>query len=330
VQRDRDRQRDIRAVDLHRELAARAESAGDLDEALRATDAALAEAARRGMGAPADLVRIRGERVRRRARGELDAVASLNPEQAVARMAALAEAAGSDPDLAALRSEIARTLTRAAESRYDGLLAEITNLRRAGPPAVMLDRAARLAALAAHLDPDRAAAARDRAEQLALEVARAAGMVIPPIRGRFQLGTPAAYEAALRDTLAAHATSRGYIVPDRAGPWAEVWPERAPYRLELGVAEESQPYPQTALSATRVDIELILARDGATVWQTRSRSQTRVPPPGMPALEASRLATASSHDPAAERRLYQDAFTQVPQRLATVLPGLPGPPWPPP
>ena len=46
-------------------------------------------------------------------------------------------------------------------------------------------------------------------------------------------------------------------------------------------------------------------------------------------MEASRLATANAHNPAAEaRRLHEDAVGQVPERLGHMLAGLPGPDWP--
>ena len=60
VQRDKQRASDRAIVQLHRDLADRAEASGDLDYALQETRAVLAEARQRGLGEPADLLRIQG------------------------------------------------------------------------------------------------------------------------------------------------------------------------------------------------------------------------------------------------------------------------------
>ena len=129
VQRDKQRASDRAIVQLHRDLADRAEASGDLDYALQETRAALAEARQRGLGEPADLLRIQGERARRRARRILESVPDANPVEGVRLAGSLAAEARTDPDLKPLLPQIEQTVRQAANRRLERLEAEIAAIR---------------------------------------------------------------------------------------------------------------------------------------------------------------------------------------------------------
>jgi hypothetical protein len=308
------------------ETARQAEQAGEFEQAA-AEVAAILDRSRWSRIHPAiDLAAWRAELVRRGAARRLEALASRPPHEAVAEAAALHETARNEPALAdqlpAIGEALAAARCRAAE-------ADLSAARRvldAGQPAEALTHAAAAWKAAEPLATDVAARLRAEADEVAGAVAERFGLLVDPPSGRFFLGSPAEYETLLLRPALEALCDRGYVpAPSEPAAWRAIWTGRAPTRFHLDVDEQPEPYLQSANRGTKLVVRPALIRHGAPLSLATINAQTRIPPSGMPAYEASVLATAPRRTEAAEQRLRRDAIDQVRDRLNAQLRNVPAP-----
>ena len=286
-------------------------------------------AATTGIAPPADLDARRENLARQAATLRLDAVGSMPPAQSVPLLARLKEQAIEDPALSALKGRIADALADAARRLVESQLETAAHLLDSGQGVESLDALRRVRESVLQYVPKGATALRLHAEidGLASRIAAGHGLIVELSRGsRYYLGSSLDYERGLVAMATDALQRRGYVPTPPEASWAAIWLRKAPNRLTVEVYEEPTPYAtSSALNATRVDGSLVLRREGRTVWQGHASVRTRMPPPGLPAYLATRYATATRRDLAAERQLQQDALTALAERIAPQLGGLPPP-----
>ncbi len=325
--RDRGEARQRSAIGAHLDAIDAAESSGDFDRALAEAETVLELAATTGIAPPADLAACRENLARRAATLRLDAVGPMPPAQSVPLLARLREQAVEDPALSALKGRIADALTDAARRLAESQLETASHLLESGRAGESLDALRRVRESVVRYVPTGATALRLHAEidGLVSRIAAGHGLIVELSRGsRYYLGSPLDYERGLVAMAADALQRRGYVPTPPEASWAAIWLEEAPNRLTVEVHEEPTPYAtSSALNATRVDGSLTLRRGRRTLWQGHASVRTRMPPPGLPAYLATRYATATRRDLAAERQLQQDALNALAERIAPQLGGLP-------
>jgi hypothetical protein len=304
-----------------------AESSGHLDRALLDASAALELARREGLEPPPRLGQRRDELSRREAATQLAGLAGLDPGEAIGRALTLRARARGDPALEELRGPIEGALTAARTRKADAALAEAGLALADDRNQDAIRHATEARSLADLLPAEAAQRTRDLSHATARAVAERVGLLIDPPRGRFFLGSPASYEAAIERPVRDALLRLGYVLPPEVREWHSAWDRLAPNRFVIEAVETPFPYLQSAHRATRLQVHLTLLRHGAPQWAVVLNGRTRTPPPTLPAFESGVLATAPRRDPDAERKLYRDALGMVLDRLPTQLRTLapPGP-----
>ncbi|KAJ3059802.1 hypothetical protein HK102_009816, partial [Quaeritorhiza haematococci] len=66
---------------------------------------------------------------------------------------------------------------------------------------------------------------------------------------------------------------------------------------------------------TRIEARLTLVDRGRESWSTQPNARTIVPVPNLPSYLAGRLALSQDRSEEAERRLYDNAFSQIRDRF---------------
>jgi hypothetical protein len=295
-----------------------------LAQAVEAYDRALDRAAAAGLDLPGQVRQDRDTTARQLARARLDSLLSLPPPQQLDELRAFADWSRSETALAADRATIETELSRVAGRVAISALDRASASADSEPDRSLEDAALALAAaeLAA---PAQSVEIRKQAAAQAAGVARRRGIVLDLSRGRTVHGSADSYRD-LEKLICNRLNQRGYVVRPTSGPWTAAWDQEAAYRLTIRVEETSVPYLGSALSATRLDADLALRRGPATLWATHVNGQTRTPPPGMPAFEASRLAMATSTDASVELILFRDALAVLLDRLGMQINSLPAVP----
>lgn len=292
---------------------------GALEAAIIGYDQAIALAHSHHIVLPPNVPRERDALVVRRAAARLDSVAS-QPTIWLATLHDLKRSVLEEPALRALDERIDREIAAAARRVTQE---HLERARQCAPGEALA--AARVAFdAAADLPTAEARTVREAAETIAREVAGRVGVVVEPIAGYFRIGSERAY-LDLLGRLETALARRGYVAAPASQGWEAVWGKAARYRLAVKIQERALPYAQSALSASRIDVDLDLSRGAEVAWRAHASGQTRVPPTRMSAYEAGRLATATKHSPEAERRLYQDAKDHLLERLEGMLNGMPAP-----
>ena len=304
-----------------------AEAAKRYDAALREAEAALAQARtfeREGSGRLAELIERRDRVSRLEAKSRLGALDGLDPDRAVGEALTLRERSRRDRALEPLDVEIEGRLAKARARRVE---AELSAARRAleeGRDADAVASAIRLHDHAGDLAEAESRPFRDEAEAVLRAAVGRSGVALPPVDGRFAVGSASAYDSALDPFRLEAFRSRGYLPQPRRSPWSALWDEVAPFALALEVAEaQDEIYLQSKNRSTVIDATVSLRRGEATLWKSRIVARTRAPLPDLPAYLAGRLATAGRRDPDIERRLHADAFAQFVEQAARGLRSLP-------
>lgn len=320
--------RERAALVAHLAAMQEAEAAGDLERALGEAEAALSLAC---LDAPEPDNPLRARRdalVCRLATEQLDALASLPPEQAIARTLALHDRLATDPALADLQDEIAERLSDLGVKRATAALAEATAAldSRCGAEAFAALRTAWETTTLFALRGEDDARLMGEINALATRLAAGFGVVVESVRGSFFLGSPIEYESGLRQIALQMAAARGFVPRPTEAPWAAIWDQHASDHLRIEVTEKAVPYtPSSALNASQIDLVLIWTRADRHLWQGRATSRTRIPPPTLSVYLATRFATATQRDADAERRLHADALDTAMARLTPQLQNLPSP-----
>lgn len=299
-----------------------AESAGRLDEALSALEGALTIALRT-TPPPTNLDSLlehRDRLSRQEAESSLLALEAskipLDPAHAVGLALTLQARSHKDPALSTVTDRIAATL---AKLRLAWVVAEADEARSAniaGQPDKAL-------ALAEHfhynadnlLNPHRARWQAEAAEIAGQVIARH-GTLVEPIRGQFTLGSPAAYAPLINPPLLETLKNRGYLPRPPSPLWSELWSSLAPYKVTLEINERFEDtYLSSQSRLSDLDAHLVLSRQGINHWGEAPRARTQVPLPGLSAYQASRLSVGDRRSAEAERLLYENARTNLIERL---------------
>lgn len=313
--------------------AANAEKAGRLGEALVDLEAALAHADRTTPAPPERdaLRRRRDELAVREAGTQLEALArpASDPARAVGKALTLRARAARDPALVGLGPAIESALEKARTAWAEADAAEAARAFGEGRLEQAMELCERQYRTADDLGPGDRETIQDRATALARRMIERHGAIVEPVRGQFAVGTPESYAEqlgpAFREGLRAH----GYLVPDPQTAWPKLWAEHAPFRIALEVVErQDDPYFQSPNRLTSIQGKLEVRRGPVSLWHDRPNARTQVPVPGLPALQASRLAVSAHRSPDLERFLYDNARSVLKDRLGLSLRNLPAGPAP--
>ena len=305
-----------------------AESSRRFDDAIREIEGAVAHARTfvpKGSGRLAELESRRDRVSLLEARLRLTAVGSLKPDQAVGESLTLVQKARHDRALAPLVAEIAAKLDESRLRQAEADLGIARGSYDSGHDAEAVDAAERLYDRAGQLaDPD-ALRFRDEAQGVLEAAVARSGVALPPVLGRFAVGSAESYSAILERPRAESLKAHGYVPQPRRSPWAKLWDEKAPFRETAQVVESQEEfYLQSKNRTTQVDGTFELLHGDRVVWKTRVFARTRSPLPDLPAYLAGHLATADRRDPDAERRLHDDALAQFVDQANRNHRGLPG------
>ena len=308
IARTRGRAARVETMDAHLAASDRAEASGNLDEALAEVEAALKLARVLGPDRLASVQPRRDHLVLKDVEARLASTASLpNPTESLRLLLRRVE---SDRALETARGGVLDALAEARSRDARTGLAEAAKALFTGHFAIALRQCERVSQLCDKLGYERSADLRREAEGLVEQIVSRAGVVFEPIAGEFLNGSSAAtgYAATLHPILARALASRGLLPKPERSPFASIWDSLAPFRVAIEVIERNDGlFFQTPLHTTRIHVLVALRKGDRTLWQTRVQGRTRVPPPSMSAFESSRLTLAKTGDPAAEKRLYDDA-----------------------
>jgi hypothetical protein len=306
-----------------------AEDSGRLGEALADLEAAV-RLAESGNTTAAELDELRDRRARlsrREAEAQLSALEGeppLAPGQALGRALTLSARLEKDPALRGLESRVTSAVDR-LRLRWvedDDRAAQVAG--DASRPVVAIDHAARAYRNAAELEPALRRRWQDCASARARRLIARYGVVIDPVRGQFTLGAGSAYDAALHPVVDPALKEAGYLPPPSANPWSDQWASIAPYRMSVDIAERHEDvYLSSPNRLSRIDSVVRLSHKGRVFWTVQPLARTTVPVPGLPAYQASRAASSSHRSPEFERVLYDNARSNLLERLGVTLHQLP-------
>jgi hypothetical protein len=305
---------------------------GRLDSALAELEAALIQAGQIKPPPPEldDLKRERDALAVREAEARLAALASAqadaDPGRAVGQALTLQARVVRDPALLVLESSILAALERHRLRWAEADSAEARKAFEAGQVARAMELTERQYRTAAELNPEPRRRLQNDATGLARELIARHGTIFEPVRGQFTLGTPESYTSQIRPALFDALRSRGYLPRPVQACWGELWAGLAPFRVSFEVNEQhDDTYFQSPNRVSLIDTRFAIARKDASSahWQERPRARTAIPVPGLPAYQASRMAVSAHRSQEFERVLYENARTNLLDRLHTLFRNLP-------
>ncbi|WP_165243837.1 hypothetical protein [Paludisphaera soli] len=316
----------VRAIDRLIESSKAHEAEGRLDLALIDLDSALEVAP--AIGEPLDDAKSVRERRRDLARRDVGEVlrkleSEADATKPVGGWLNLVARVGADRDLAPIRKEV--------ESRF----LEVLN--------AWVDEAARRAAkepdpnaafvlcgegadLAIHLPPPDQEAAQARLRDIVAALVGRSGVVVESAPGEYVVGTPAGYDQTFRPQAVEALRAKGYLPPPKTSRWSDLW-SAAPYRFVYTIRERYEgTYLGTQNRLARIEARLTLVDRGRESWSTQPNARTIVPVPNLPSYLAGRLALSQDRNEEAERRLYDNALSQIRDRFRHALAIIPARP----
>ncbi|RUL88030.1 zinc ribbon domain-containing protein [Tautonia sociabilis] len=323
------------AAELTRVLARldEAERHRDLASALLAADEARALASRYGLdppGGPEALADRRDEIARRDAEARLEALAGLAPDLAADEAIALLDRSGSDPALEAMSGRILADAAAALSRWADHHLVLAEQARDDGRPVEALARARLLAERLSPLPTASSSGALRRVRSFAAGLVAARGARVGPIS---LAGSPSPeglppIDCELPPILADALARRGYLPPDPDSPLADLW-DASPFLLRATIDRKPGPnYLQSFHRTTLFSVALCFERDGQPAWSEAFDARTRIPLPGLSALESSRLALGGPPSDEVALRFERDARIDLLEKLVLKLSALPPAPAP--
>jgi hypothetical protein len=304
-----------------------AEASSRFDVALREIEGALAQARSIDPKGSVRLVELKCRRDRislQEAEARLAGVDALDPDHAVGESLTIAERARHDPALEPLAGTIEARLEASRRRQAEADLEIARRTLESGQDAKAFAAAERLHDRAEEL-PDHVRKPYQEEARTILETAvHRSGVALPPVTGRFVVGSAEVYTATLDRHRVEALKARGYLPQPRHSSWATLWAEKAPFQATIQVVETREElYLQSKNRVTQIDGTIELIRDGQVLWKGRVFARTRVPLPDLPAYLAGHLATASKRDPEVERRLHDDALAQFVDQTVRNLRGIP-------
>lgn len=330
----RSHRRSVRAEALSQlvETSRLAERAGSLGEALVALESAL-ELTGRGADASLDvnaLRRHRDELARREVESQLAALGRAaetsadDPGRAVGRALTLKARVVKDSALREFGDPVEAVLEQLRLRRVEADAAEAHSAEAAGRAVEAIETARRVRVHSAELPAPLRRRWQAEADAIAGRVIGRCGVVFEPVRGHYALGSASSYQEALHPLFAEALRKAGYLPRPRGVLWDELWSSAAPFRLDLDVTErQTDPYLDSPNRVTRIEAVVSFFRRGERLWYISPNVGTTVPIPGAPAYMASRLASAGQRSPEFERLFYDNARTNLQERLGNYLKSLP-------
>ncbi|QDV33015.1 zinc ribbon domain-containing protein [Tautonia plasticadhaerens] len=308
--------------------AGEAERGGDPASALLLLERASSIALRHGLEPPGGrsaLVVRRDEQARLAAESRLATLPGLPPDLALDEAKALFDRVMADPALADLAGPASRALTSAADRWADCRLEQADRARASGRSAEALAEAGRVDDGLDRLPRGVAEGARDRVRSFAAALIELKGARVGPIVVRVAPSAPSGgpIEGEVAAILARGLADRGYLLLPDDSTIAGL-AGTPPFRLGATIVErEGARYQHSPNRTTCFAVDLALDRLGSDAWAEHVEARTRVPLPGLAAMEGSRLALATDRSPEVEARFRRDALEELADRLRLKLKGLP-------
>ena len=306
-----------------------AEKSGRPDRALSELEAALALLR---SAEPACDGQVEGLTVRRdalsarEAEARIAAAASAEPDAAVGDLLSLQARARKDRALEPLVPAILGAIDAARRRQAEAALAAARKALGEGRPLDALAAGERALAVADKIEGPSARSIADEAEALMTPVLARLGVVVVQIPGKFTLGSPSSYDAALGPIFVDALRRKGYAPRPASGPARALWDRHAARRLEFQVVESHGVlYLDSQNRLSLIAASLTFAKGGATLWNDTVSARTRVPLPDLPAYTSGRIAFADRRDLDMEHKLYEDARFLTHEQVAFHLKALPEP-----
>jgi hypothetical protein len=303
------------------------EAAGHLNEALLDLDAALDLLHRSGPTIQVPLEeeqKHRADLARREFEGALDQLArKATDTYPLGEWLGLIARSSKDPDLKELKpkalSEFRRSLRHHTTTELEAACKDFES----GRVVTSLQACDRIAKLFPHLPPSDEATVRRETEALVVRLVETHGVAIETTKGEFVFGSFQNYLARLLPMLVKGLESKGYLPYRDTSQWKSAW-QKAPYHLRLEVSERQLGnYLSSENRLSRIEAHLVMTSPRKIVWETRPPAQTRVPLPGLTAYESRQLAVSRQRMEAFERRLYEDARSQIDAKFGQALTSMP-------
>jgi hypothetical protein len=307
--------------------AKQAEATGAFGDALRDAIAAIELAETRKGAGDLDAIRQwRDHLSQREVAQRLDGLETLDPESAFGEALILAERVKSDEALAGLRETVLEALTRERLRDASRRLAAAESVFGGSRYADALQHCVHLLAMPGITSDKNASSLLEQVHEMIRNVAERAGVQVVPVQGTFHLGSASSFHRSVVTPIVESLRSRGYVIPEDAGPLGPDWKGHTGYLLRVAIAESQDGhYLQSPNQMTRIDAKVELKHHDASFWYTSVNGRTRVPPRNMNAFEAGHVATAKTRGTAAERRLFEDAVDALMERMGGKLAGVPVP-----
>jgi hypothetical protein len=297
------------------------EADGDLRQALVDLDTAIEMARKAG---PTYLARIddsaskRPDLARREVQTLIDRLSSSDPKAfQLGHWLTLIARAKKDTDL----SSLAETIRQQFLADLDRQVAfELSAARRSAEGGQVLGSftsCEHIAALLAHLGPNKIAAVRTETEALVVRLISQHGVTIETPTGKFAFG-PKSYIKEMVPVVVKAFEARGYLPYRPSSPWRAQW-KHARYLATLVVSEMLEGnYLSSANRLTRIEVRLTVtsADRRIRVFETIPTARSRVPLPNLPMYLSNRLATSGERSDELEKLLYDDARGQIDGKLA--------------
>ncbi|WP_169974822.1 hypothetical protein [Tautonia rosea] len=302
--------------------------AGDLSEAFLAAEAARTMAIQSAIEPPGGLDRLtqrRDELARAEVTAQLDRLPDQPAQQGLQQAQAIADRVASDPALDALKARSEHAISEAAQRWTDLQLTRAEAALGSDNPAEALALAHRLASDLDLAPAAPVAAVRDRLRSFVAKLVETHGIRIEPIDlTPGPLGPPGdAYLSDLRRLIQDGLLQRGYLVAPPDSSLADLWVE-APFRFESSLTEQyGASYLQSPHQTTMIRTELVLEQSGRILWSDYFEARTRVPLPGLSAMESSRLEIGTEASPEIEKRFARDARADLIEKLIVKLRSFP-------
>jgi hypothetical protein len=327
LRRIEDRDREVNALVAS---SVSAERSGRVGEALRDLQAGLDRAVSGGVVSSSPRLeewrRRRDALARRDLESRLEQAQALPPSQTITVCQTLLKRCDDDAGLKDYRQTVLDALERARQTAANADLEDARQAWSSGHAAPALAACERALARAGDLSLDDRRRVFTEVRETATAIANRCGVVLEPIRGKFQRGSVPLYQELLGPTLEDALRQRGYLPrPDEATLRA-VWDEHASYRVTFQITESDGPmYLHSVQPIIQIGLELTLYRGEVVLWSLPVYAKTRSPVPGLSAFEASRIATAQHRTAEIARRLDEDARAVLLEAFRTRLRNLPAP-----
>lgn len=322
-----ERDRLARSIDQLIDAAQVHEKAGNADQAVVDLDTAIQLCPQTSAEQSERILDLRSRRQNVARRGAQEVLERLgqdpNQEFPLGDWLNLEARVAADPDLAALRGEVAAAFRGRIRRSVEADLAVARTAAEQGNAGTAFDRCEALTRLAAHLPEPDHGRFHGEAGEIVHRLVERHGLILDPPSGRFIAGSLSRYNSDMVPTLVKMLKEKSYLPqPDRS-TWKDCW-SRTPFRFSLQINEQLEGnYMASENRLTRIDAHLKLFRSGAEIWNTTPTARTKVPLPNLPGYYSARVALSTARIDEFERLLYDSARSQIDEKFAFALSHMP-------